>query len=76
MLWIMTQNEKSLMNVKEVSVKGRYIEGVIGRSFFSEWSKPLGKYESDERAREILNDIHAKIDSGTGSPVTFTMPEK
>ncbi|MBM7542168.1 hypothetical protein [Amphibacillus cookii] len=76
MLWIITQNENSLMSVKEVTVKGNYIEGVVGRSFFSEWSKALGKYESSERATEILNEIYMKIEEGKGSSITFTMPEK
>lgn len=76
MLWITTQNKKSLMNVKEVTVKGKYIEGVISRSFFTEWNKLLGKYESNERAEAILQEIHQVIKEGKGSPVAFTMPEK
>jgi hypothetical protein len=64
------------MNVKEVTVKGRFIEGVVGRSFFNEWSKALGKYESNKRALEIINQISMKIEEGKGSSVTFSMPEK
>lgn len=76
MLWIITQNKKSLMNVKEVTVKGRYIEGIVGRSFFSEWSKAVGKYDSNERALEILHDIYIKIEAEKSGPATFTMPEE
>ncbi|WP_342511925.1 hypothetical protein MKY34_15020 [Sporosarcina sp. FSL K6-1522] len=76
MLWVVTQNKNSLMNVKEVTVKGRFIEGVVGRSLFNEWSKALGKYESNERALEIINQISMKIEKGKGSSVTFSMPEK
>ncbi|AOM84404.1 hypothetical protein [Salisediminibacterium beveridgei] len=73
MLWISTQNHKSVMNVKEITVKGKYIEGVIGRSFFTEWSRVLGKYESPERSKEILEDIHLAIKQGEA---IFRMPEK
>lgn len=76
MLWVITQNVNSLINVKEVSVKGKYIQGVIGRSFFTEWSRTLGKYESSERATEILNEIYIKIREGNSSFTTFKMPEK
>ncbi|WP_280771691.1 hypothetical protein [Salipaludibacillus daqingensis] len=76
MLWIITQNEESLMNVKEVTVKGKYIEGVVGRSLINEWSKLLGKYESSKRAKEIINEIYKKIEEEKDSPVTFTMPKK
>lgn len=76
MLWVVTQNKNSLINVKEVTVKGKYIEGVVGRSFFSEWSKALGKYESKERALDILNEISMNIEEGNCNSATFTMPEK
>lgn len=76
MLWVVTQNKSSLMNVKEVTVKGKYVEGIMGRGLFNEWSKALGKYESNERALEILNQIPMKIEEGNGSSATFTMPEK
>ncbi|WP_078551979.1 hypothetical protein [Bacillus alkalicellulosilyticus] len=76
MLWILTQNEKSIMNVKEVMVKGKYIEGVINRGSFTEWSKAIGKYESSERATEILHEIFMKIEEGKGNSITYTMPEK
>lgn len=75
MLWIRTQNRRSLMNVKEATVKGKYIEGVTGRSFFTEWSKALGRYESRERAVEILGEIYLKLEEANNGPVTFTMPE-
>jgi len=76
MLWVITQNEKSLMNVKEVAVSGKYIEGVIGRGFINEWSKSLGKYESNERAVEVLKEIYMKIEESKSNSVSFTMPKK
>jgi len=76
MLWIVTQDKKSLVNVKEVSVNGKKIEGVIGSASLDEWSKVLGKYESNERALEILNEIFMKIEESSGISVTFTMPQK
>ncbi|WP_353737689.1 hypothetical protein [Cytobacillus firmus] len=33
MLWVKTQNKRSLVNVKEITVKGKAVEGIISRSF-------------------------------------------
>lgn len=76
MLWVITQSKKSLINVKEVTVKGKNIEGVIGRSFFTEWSRTLGRYNSNERATEILNELYKEMEEGNNLPITFKMPEK
>lgn len=76
MLWITTQDKQSLISVKEVTVKGRKIVGVIGSATLDEWGKDLGKYESKERALEILNEIFTKIEESSGLYVTFTMPKK
>ena len=75
MLWIATQDNKSLMNVKEVTVDGRKIEGVIGSASIDHWSKVLGKYDSNERALEILNEIFTKIEENSGITVTYRMPK-
>lgn len=32
MLWIFTQNKQNLMNVKNISVKGKYVEGFVENS--------------------------------------------
>ena len=76
MLWITTQDKKSLISAKEVTVKGKKIVGVIGSATLDEWSKDLGKYESNERALEILDEIFTEIEDSSGVFVTFTMPEK
>lgn len=73
MLWIVTQNKQSLINVKEVTVEGKKIEGSAS---FDEWSKVLGKYESHERALEVLNEIFMKIEENSGISMTFTMPKE
>lgn len=57
MLWLITQNKQSLVNVKEVTVNGKSLEGIMGSASLDQWSKTLGKYESNERALEILNEI-------------------
>ncbi|GAA0427627.1 MAG: hypothetical protein ACQEWU_02605 [Bacillota bacterium] len=75
MLWIITQNKQSLMNVKEVTVNGKKIEGIIGSASLDEWSKVLGKYESNERAVEVLDQIVRKLEESNGISVTFTMPK-
>ncbi|SFL61222.1 hypothetical protein SAMN04487943_102450 [Gracilibacillus orientalis] len=76
MLWIRTQNKQSLMHVKDVTVKGKNITGFIENSFLDQWNKILGKYESNERALEILNEIFTKMEDSSGAFVTYTMPEK
>ncbi|MFC4619327.1 hypothetical protein ACFO4N_11445 [Camelliibacillus cellulosilyticus] len=74
MLWIATQDKQSLVNVKEVTVNGKKIEGFIGNGLLD--SKVLGKYESNERALEILNQMFEEIEGNRGITVTFTMPQK
>lgn len=73
-LWIATQDNKSLLNVKKVNVNGKKLEGVIGFDLLE--GNVLGKYESNERALEILEEIFTKITEGDGKSVTFTMPKK
>ena len=76
MLWISTQDKKSLINVKEVTVNGKKIKGFVSSSSLDEWSKELGKYESNERALEVVNEIFMKIIENNGVSATFAMPIK
>ncbi|CAM3172468.1 hypothetical protein FITA111629_07645 [Filibacter tadaridae] len=76
MLWISTQDNQSLINVKEVTVNGKKIKGFVSSSTLDEWSKDLGKYESKERALEVLNEIFMKIEENNGISATFAMPKK
>lgn len=76
MLWIHTQNKTSFLNVREVIVKGKIVEGVIDRSFLSEWSKVLGTYDSNERAVQIVKEIYNKVEECKNSTITFSMPNK
>lgn len=76
MLWIATQDHKSLLNVKEVTIDGKKIEGVIGSTSMSHWSKILGKYESKERAMEVLRDIFTMLKENNDTYVTYTMPDE
>lgn len=76
MLWILTQNKQDLMNVKSVAVKGKYVEGFVENSLLDQWNKVMGKYDSNERALEVLTEIFSKIDQSAGAAVTFTMPEQ
>jgi len=76
MLWITTQDRRSVINVKEVTVNGKKIKGIVNSTTLDEWSKDLGKYESTERAVEILHEIFMKMEENTGPSVTFAMPEK
>lgn len=76
MLWISTQDKHSLINVKEVTVNGKKIKGFVSGSSLDEWSKDLGKYESNERALEVLNEIFMKTEEINGISATFAMPKK
>ena len=76
MLWIKTQDKQSLISAKEVTVNGKKIVGIIGSASLDQWSKDLGKYESNERALEVLNEIFTKIEESSGISVTFTMPKE
>lgn len=76
MLWILTQNKQDLMNVKSVAVKGKHVEGFVENSLLDQWNKVMGKYESNDRALEVLTEIFAKIDQSDGAAVTFNMPQK
>ncbi|MBY7145096.1 hypothetical protein KFZ56_18930 [Virgibacillus sp. NKC19-3] len=76
MLWIATQDNKSLMNVKEITVNRKKVEGVIGSGAMAHWGKTLGTYETKERASEILNDIFEKMAESSSISVTYMMPKK
>lgn len=73
MLWIKTQDEKKLINVLYINVGGKTIEGVKGSGSFDNFN--LGKYESNDRALEILNEIFIKMEKSTSFYVTFDMPQ-
>lgn len=76
MLWISTQDDKSLINAKEITVDGKKIEGVMGIAAMDHWAKILGKYESNERALEVRNEILTKIEESNSFFVTYIMPKK
>lgn len=78
MLWILTQDKKSLVNVKEIKCteNGKSIVGMVEKMSVGEWSEFLGVYESQERALEVINDIFKRIDANNRFSVTYTMPEK
>lgn len=73
MLWIITQDKQSVINVKEVMVSGKKIQG-IGDAAINEWGKLLGKYDSKERAESILEEIYSTIAQSDRLSVTFAMP--
>ncbi|CVN41282.1 hypothetical protein FBF75_16295 [Bacillus sp. S2(2019)] len=74
MLWIFTQNEQSFVNVHEVTVTGKKIEGFIAGS--DSWVKTLGKYDSNDRASEILQDIVKVIEKNPNGTMTYRMPQQ
>jgi hypothetical protein len=76
MLWILSQDKQRLINVNEVTVIGKKIVSVVRGSTLVE-TIDLGKYESNERALEILNEIFIKIQECNGTvSMKFAMPEK
>lgn len=57
--------------------KWKRVESVIGKGLLDGFDNIfLGKYEFNERALEILNEIFTKIEESTSVSVTFTMPQK
>ncbi|MBR0640989.1 hypothetical protein [Bacillus safensis] len=74
MLWIFTQNQQSFVHVHEVSVTGKKIEGMIAGG--DTWVKTLGKYDSNDRAAEILQDIVKTIEANQDATVTYRMPNQ
>ncbi|AIZ59200.1 hypothetical protein V2B35_15005 [Bacillus safensis] len=74
MLWIFAQNQQSFVHVHEVSVTGKKIEGMIAGG--DTWVKTLGKYDSNDRASEILQDIVKTIESNQDATVTYRMPNQ
>ncbi|MEK3856322.1 hypothetical protein [Cytobacillus sp. FSL H8-0458] len=76
MLWVKTQNKRSLVNVKEIAVKANAVEGIISRSFFVYWSRVLGEYDSNERALEVVEQIYKKLEHGGNGFAVFFMPDK
>jgi hypothetical protein len=75
-LWVMTQVKRSLVNVKEVTVKGKTVEGITSRSFFVYWSRVLGEYDTQERALEVVEQIHKKLEHEEYGSTAFSMPDK
>ncbi|MCY7718829.1 hypothetical protein [Bacillus altitudinis] len=73
MLWIFTQNQQSLVHVNEVTVQGKKIEGIMGND---SWTKTLGKYDSSDRAAEILQDIVKVIEKNPNGAMTYRMPQQ
>ncbi|MED4130620.1 MULTISPECIES: hypothetical protein [Shouchella] len=73
MLWIMAQDKERISHVIEVSISGKKIMGV-GSAGLNEWGNLLGKYDSKERAMEVLEDIHRTIANSSQFAITYTMP--
>lgn len=49
---------------------------MISKGFFDALdNNMLGKYESHERALEIVDEIYAKIEENTGISLAFAMPQ-
>lgn len=74
MLWIFTQNQQSFVHVHEITVVSKKIEGMIAGS--DTWVKTLGKYDSNDRAAEILQDIVKVIEANQDATVTYRMPNQ
>ncbi|MGD6974907.1 hypothetical protein ACQCU3_12850 [Bacillus altitudinis] len=74
MLWIFTQNEQSLVHVHEVTVSGKKIEGMMMGN--DSLASILGKYDSNDRASEILQDIVKVIEKNPNGTMTYRMPQQ
>lgn len=78
MLWIMTQDKKTMIHVKEVTAaEGQNtVIGRVNKMAFGEWTEFLGHYDSEARTLEVVNDIFTMVKESDKLPVTYIMPEK
>ncbi|OWZ82910.1 hypothetical protein [Natranaerobius trueperi] len=61
MVWVRSQDKRSLMNVQEFRVEGKRILGIAGYGSISEWVIVLGIYKTPKQSREVLDVIQIKI---------------
>ena len=73
-MWVRSQDGLSLINVNQVMVEGC-------RIVCCKWR--LGSYETPERAKEVIGELHAHISNygynvaiGAGTSNVFRMPEE
>lgn len=72
-LWIRTQDGKRLVNVDEVVVDGRKIKTF---SQTHALGLVLGKYNSQENALRVLDDLFKKLKAADVKHLTFEMPQE
>lgn len=79
-LWIRSQNKKGLIKVENLTITSSFVNNekeifyIINNSINNKCS--LGHYETEERALEILNEIHQILASINSNCVVYNMPEK
>ncbi|MFB9973969.1 hypothetical protein FPQ10_06840 [Allobacillus sp. SKP2-8] len=76
MIWVKAQDQDSLLQVNQLLIKGKKIEGIIQWHPLQKWSEIVGKYDSEERAQAVLDDIFRVVEESNGHFVTYTMPEQ
>lgn len=88
---IVSQDKKTILNfnnIQDIRIeqysthqKGKYIYKIFGGNFEG-YATEMGTYETEERAKEVLNQIVKKYadclysDDGYGSFQTITIPPK
>ncbi len=88
---IVSQDSKTILNLNNLQnirierysthQKGKYIYKIFGGNFEG-YATEIGTYETEERAKEVLNEIVKKYadclysDDGYGSFQTITIPPK
>lgn len=70
-MWIRSQDKRRLLNVNLVEVDGKEVRGYQHAFFIGDYSSSndwgsnndilLGKYETEERALEVLDVIHQNL---------------
>lgn len=78
-MWIRSQDRKFLVDAKAIGADGIGIRACIGGDRAN--SGPLGEYESEERAIEVLDDIQKDLQNTLMADssqyiVVYEMPEK
>lgn len=67
--WFRSQNKKDLMQCQRICIDHKIISGLVGELVFL-----LGQYDTEERAIEVLDEIHRRIDLNVAG--VYQMPDK
>ena len=74
-LWIRSQDKKTLHKCDNITIMTDSEDGKNIKGYKVVGCKDLGRYETKERALEVLEEIQNMLYAGTTS-IVYQMPEK